>query len=339
MTCLLSCLVIVGIIANGLLRVDGFSLIPTRYHRQQVLFSQSTTFISRSCRFTLNSLHGLPPCYRNTLIRHLSRSDASANNNDGASTTTSTQDMQTIAATSQETNIPPGRVRDRDTWVRWSSESVVRAGLFRQPASQEDNTSTDEDTTNSDAPSSSLTLMEYLGIADSTDYDAVHSHTRYAVLSHGTQDDPIYCYFNRAALATFEWPESQVYQLPSRYSAPSGAVRQQRQAMLQQVTAATITTTMPESTTTTAVTDTHNDTSDATKSNQDSTTKFQEGLVLNDSVRCNARGELLGIDTIYYWNVYNDQGIRVGQTAVFDCESIRPVSNEDLQGTTVPTKE
>jgi hypothetical protein len=57
----------------------------------------------------------------------------------------------------------------------------------------------------------------------------VRTHERYAVLSHIVQDDPIYCYFNKVAFMQFKWTEGEVYQLPSRYSAPSGAARDSQQ--------------------------------------------------------------------------------------------------------------
>ena len=76
--------------------------------------------------------------------------------------------------------VSPGRVKDIDEWIRLSSDSLEKA------------------TGNS--------LVDYMEGVDSL--QQIHSNTRYAVLSHGNQTDPIYNYFNKGALQQFEWPES-----------------------------------------------------------------------------------------------------------------------------------
>jgi MEKHLA domain/Ion transport protein len=88
---------------------------------------------------------------------------------------------------------PLGRVDDINTWIQWSSNSLMQ--VYNQ---------------------SLLELMRIDSIEE------VHTHKRYAVLSHGTQDDPIFCYSNVAARDAFQYTEDEFYQLPSRYSAPGG---------------------------------------------------------------------------------------------------------------------
>jgi hypothetical protein len=101
-------------------------------------------------------------------------------------------------------NIPPGRVEDIDEWIQWTSDSLNQ--VFNQ------------------------SLLELMAV-DSI--EEIHIHQRYAVLSHGIQDDPIFCYSNVAARDAFQYTEDEFYQLPSRYSAPGGGDRQRRQRIME----------------------------------------------------------------------------------------------------------
>lgn len=56
----------------------------------------------------------------------------------------------------------------------------------------------------------------------------------YAVVSHGTEADPIFNYANRSALALFELPLADFLALPSRLSAEP-LLQQDRERLLQQV--------------------------------------------------------------------------------------------------------
>jgi hypothetical protein len=118
----------------------------------------------------------------------------------------------------------------------------------------------------------------------------VHNHERFAVLSHGAQDDPVYNYFNRAALLTFRYPEAAAYRTPSRYSAPDGderdvkRAREVREALRQDVTE------------------------------------------IPDAVRQAHGRDLIRIRGIVLWNVYDESGARVGQTAVFDRARVEPAA-------------
>jgi hypothetical protein len=116
----------------------------------------------------------------------------------------------------------------------------------------------------------------------------VHDHERYAVLSHGVQDDPIYCYFNKAAFLQFKWTEEEVYRLPSRYSAPPGPARTSRQVDVEKAI--------------------HDDVRE-----------------LSSVIRQTKDGELFEMVNVLLWNVYNERGERVGQTAFYDRNLVRPV--------------
>ncbi len=52
-----------------------------------------------------------------------------------------------------------------------------------------------------------------------------------AVVAHGTEDDPVFFYGNRAALTLFEFPAAEFIRLPSRLSAVPQA-REERARML-----------------------------------------------------------------------------------------------------------
>jgi hypothetical protein len=157
---------------------------------------------------------------------------------------------------------PPGRVQDIDEWIRLSSESLKR-----------------------------FTGKGLLEILDGVStIQQVHDNERYAVLSHGNQTDPIYNYFNKGAFLTFQWPESDIYSLPSRHSAPDGLLRNDRQQMMQTVVE-------------------------------------QNVLVIPSAIRQTKAGEFFKLTNVTFWNVYSDDddGVRLGQTAVFDRTLITPL--------------
>jgi hypothetical protein len=155
---------------------------------------------------------------------------------------------------------PPGRVKDIDEWILLSSDSLKRF-----------------------TGKSLLEVMD--GVSTIRN---VHDNERYAVLSHGNQTDPVYNYFNKGAFLTFQWPESEIYSLPSRYSAPDGFVRKDRQKMMQTVVE-------------------------------------QNLVVIPIAIRQTKAGEFFQLSNVTLWNVYSDEGVRLGQTAVFDRTLIAPL--------------
>jgi len=160
-----------------------------------------------------------------------------------------------------KTHIPLGRVENVDEWLRFSSDSYKK---FTGKA----------------------LLEETVGVDSLAD---LHVSEHYAVLSHGIQDDPIYNYFNKGALLTFEYPEEEIYKLPSRYSAPDGEIRKDRSGLIR--------------------------------------ASVEKGFtVYTSAVRRTKTGKLFKINDGRLWNVYNTNGERVGQTAFFDRRKIPPVS-------------
>lgn len=153
----------------------------------------------------------------------------------------------------------PGRVQDPDNWIRLSSESLKRC--------------------------TGTSLFERLGVSTPNE---VHENDRYAVLSHGVQDDPIYHYFNRAAFGTFQFPEQVVYKTPSRYSAPSGPER------------------------------------DVTRAKQVDDAVQHDHTVIPEAIRQTYHGNLIRVCNIVLWNVYDENGDRVGQTAIYDRSQVEP---------------
>lgn len=101
----------------------------------------------------------------------------------------------------------------------------------------------------------------------------------YGVVSHGTEDDPIFNYGNQTALKAFEMTWNDFTALPSRKSAEA-INREKRQLLLDQVN--------------------------------------QYGF-LDDyrGVRISASGNKFWIEDATIWNVINEQGDYCGQAAVF----------------------
>lgn len=155
-------------------------------------------------------------------------------------------------------------VEDPDKWIRLSSESLKQF--------------------------TGESLLKRMGLPDSDSAELldVHNNTRYAVLSHGTEDDPIFCYFNRAAKESFRYyDDNEIYRIPSRLSAPAGEARNVRQSQV----AASL---------------------------------HQDIREIRNAVRVSKMGELFVVQYIILWNVYDHSRKRVGQTALYDRELMGP---------------
>jgi hypothetical protein len=152
------------------------------------------------------------------------------------------------------------QVNDMDDWIRQSSESLQKL--------------------------TGVSLLDRMEGVETI--SQVHSNERYSVLSHDIEDDPVYCYFNAGSMASFEYPPHEVYELPSRYSAPDGPVRSDRQALMKTV--------------------------------------VNEGVwTFPTAIRITKSGRQFQLQDVILWNVYDNDGVRVGQTALFDRERILPV--------------
>ena len=119
----------------------------------------------------------------------------------------------------------------------------------------------------------------------------IHESDRFAVLSHGNQSDPIYNYVNAAGFRVFRWPEEVYYQLPSRKSAPEGAARNERAKVVD-------------------------------------TTVVKDITYIGEAVRVRYPNATVTLRDAILWNVYDDDGYRVGQTVLFDAEKCS-FSDED----------
>ena len=180
---------------------------------------------------------------------------------------------------SQETlSIPEGRVQNVTEWLIWSDQESLssrstdgKGGIFDRIKSE---------------------------IGSSVIPKDVHDSSRFVVLSHGNQTDPIYNYGNEAGFDVFQFPsEEYYYKLPSRYSAPPGPERDQRDEVIDATTTQDITF-IPE----------------AIRVRYPSSTV----ILLRDAI---------------LWNVYDEEGIRVGQTVLFDVNKvIYPDRSKSLNG-------
>jgi hypothetical protein len=120
----------------------------------------------------------------------------------------------------------------------------------------------------------------------------IHLSERYGVLSHSIQEDPIYNYFNAGSLLAFQFPTEEAAYIPSRYSAPGGEARTDRSALVQD--------------------------------------SIDRGwLVFPKALRQTYAGEQFWITDIILWNVYDDDGNRVGQTAIYDRTKVEPVELDE----------
>jgi hypothetical protein len=101
----------------------------------------------------------------------------------------------------------------------------------------------------------------------------------FAVVSHGTQSDPVFWFGNRVALELFELDWEAFTRLPSRFSAEP-VERAERERLLAEVT--------------------------------------RHGHLRNYAgVRVSARGRRFRIEAATVWNVHDPSGTRVGQAAAF----------------------
>ena len=157
------------------------------------------------------------------------------------------------------------RVVDIYNWIRLSDESLRKL-------------STDGKGGLYDRINEALSQSDHPAVRSAEDVD---ESTRFAVLSHGNQPDPVYNYINTAGHEIFRWPKEIYYRLPSRYSAPDGALRNNR---AQQIAA----------------------------------TVVDDVTYIPEAVRVRYPNKTVIIREAVLWNVYDDAGYRVGQTVLFD---------------------
>lgn len=105
-------------------------------------------------------------------------------------------------------------------------------------------------------------------------------HTPAAIVAHGTEDDPLFCYANACALTLFKMRADKFVGMPSRQSAEPEH-RDERAAMLAKLEA------------------------------EDAVTGYS-------GVRIAADGSRFRINDAVIWNVRDEQGELVGQAAWFE---------------------
>ena len=102
----------------------------------------------------------------------------------------------------------------------------------------------------------------------------------FAVVSHGTESDPVFQYGNKKALELFEMPWEEFIKMPSRDSAEP-IEQQERERFMEQVT--------------------------------------RKGFVDNyEGIRVSKTGRRFLVKNAFVWNVLDEQGKYCGQAATFD---------------------
>jgi len=126
-------------------------------------------------------------------------------------------------------------------------------------------------------------------------YDRICSNKRYVLISHDTNDDPIYNFGNKAALKAFvrEWDDLLIF--PSRESVVLQSKDEQlRIELMKKVT--------------------------------------NDGYAENASgIRVRGDGKFIKLQNAVVWNCYDKDDIYIGQAALFDREACPIISSEDLE--------
>jgi hypothetical protein len=160
----------------------------------------------------------------------------------------------------------PGKEFDKDRWVHCISKSLQT--LY------------------------GTSLFDELGLAD---FEQVHCNQRHVVISHGTQDDPIFNYANEAGLKFFDYSEEEFVQLQSKYSTPDGFLRADRTVIVERV-------------------------------------RDQGWVIIDKAVRQNKSGDCFLVHRILFFNVFDDDGKRIGQAATFDRERVVALTGDAVGG-------
>jgi hypothetical protein len=116
------------------------------------------------------------------------------------------------------------------------------------------------------------------GLSGTEKYRALYD-APYAIVSHGTEDDPVFNYGNRTALTVFQMEWQEFTTLPSRKSAEPQN-RAERERLLTRVT--------------------------------------QDGFIDDyRGIRISSTGKRFWIEDATVWNLVNEKGVYCGQAAVF----------------------
>eukprot|EP01084_Bolivina_argentea_P220740 374049_1 len=121
--------------------------------------------------------------------------------------------------------------------------------------------------------------------------EALDQNERFSVLSHGTQNDPIFNYANAAALTLFEQTIENLCITPSRYSTVP-ELMEDRSQLLRQFEA------------------------------------MDYGYIY-DAIRTTTQGKLFSIKKVLVWNLYHDNGDHIGLAAFYDTNCINPYNKRN----------
>lgn len=153
------------------------------------------------------------------------------------------------------------RLPDPDEWISLSSDSLDRL--------------------------TGRNLYERLGIEARP--SIVHYSDRFAVVAHGTEPDPMIHYANQAALELFDYSEKEIYQIPSRVTAPEHVARAHDDVLELPV---------------------HDD-----------------FWLIPRAMRQRRSGELFESDNVLVFCVYDEDGKWIGQTTVYDLDQVHLVDH------------
>lgn len=118
-----------------------------------------------------------------------------------------------------------------------------------------------------------------------TTVELLDENTRFGVLSHGTQSDPVYNYGNKASLELFGYTIDELCQTPSRFSTVP-VLMKDRDNLIKAI-------------------------------------ETRGYGYIDDAVRVKSDGELFIIDRILIWTVFDEADNRIGLAAVYDKENVR----------------
>ncbi|MGM3423710.1 MEKHLA domain-containing protein [Pseudomonas benzopyrenica] len=77
-------------------------------------------------------------------------------------------------------------------------------------------------------------LLRPAGLSQADVLTWLHERAPYALLAHGIEQDPLFCYANHQALCCFGYPRAEFLGMPSRFSA-SPKDRDERQRLMEAV--------------------------------------------------------------------------------------------------------
>ena len=115
--------------------------------------------------------------------------------------------------------------------------------------------------------------------------------TRFGVLSHGTQSDPVYNYGNQASLILFEQTIDNLCKTPSRFSTVP-ELMDDRKKLIEQI-------------------------------------ETRGYGYIDNAIRISDKGNLFMMETILVWTVFDDDDQRIGLAAIYDISSTQPYEDQD----------